>query len=117
MVAEQVSNPLVALGYISGFILIIKKRVIQKILEPLKYVGRTALSTYLIQSIFFTFLLYGYGGQLLGDYSITQLFIVANIFFTIQIWASLVWLKYFRFGLFEYVWRCLTYKTFLKLKK
>ncbi|MBN1414974.1 MAG: DUF418 domain-containing protein, partial [Bacteroidales bacterium] len=34
----------------------------------------------------------------------------------LQIIASNIWLKYFQFGPLEWIWRCLTYKKWLKIR-
>jgi uncharacterized protein len=67
------------------------------------------LTIYLSGTLMFTLLFYGYGfGQLylLGPVATTA---YAVLFFVLQVVFSIWWLRYFRFGPVEWIWRCLTY--------
>jgi len=68
-----------------------------------------ALTNYLAQSILsgFIFLSFGLGlyGQLNGYY----LYFVVAAIWLIQITWSSIWLRHFRFGPFEWLWRSLSY--------
>lgn len=78
-------------------------------LAPLGSAGRMGLTCYLTQSIAGTFLYYGYG---LGFYkSLGKLagLLVAVVLFSLQIVVSCWWLRHFRFGPFEWLWRSMTY--------
>jgi uncharacterized protein len=81
----------------------------QKILYPLSYLGRMALTNYLTQSIAFTIVFYGYGFGLAGSSSVALMFAVAIAFIPLQIIFSRWWLNRFRFGPAEWLWRSLTY--------
>ncbi|PTY37567.1 hypothetical protein BGP77_13805 [Saccharospirillum sp. MSK14-1] len=68
-------------------------------------IGKTALSNYLLQSLMATSLFYGFGLGWFQQCSFSQLVLV-----TIGIWAcngvlTLVWLRYFRLGPVEWLWR------------
>jgi uncharacterized protein len=72
-------------------------------------VGRTALSNYLLQSLICTFIFYGFGLGLYGSVErIGQMGIIAGIW-VVQLLISPLWLKYFRFGPVEWLWRSLSY--------
>ena len=76
---------------------------------PLAAVGRMALTIYLLQSLMFTTLFYGYGfGQvyMIGPAAVLT---YAIVFFAIQIIIANWWLTHFRFGPMEWLWRSLTY--------
>jgi uncharacterized protein len=68
-----------------------------------------ALTNYLIQSILCTTLFYGYGGGLFGQLNRTALFGVVIAIWILQLIYSPTWLKHFRFGPAEWLWRSLTY--------
>jgi len=68
-----------------------------------------ALTVYLSGTLMFTTLYYGYGfGQLylLGP---AKTFAFAVVFFVVQLAFCSWWLRRFRFGPMEWVWRSLTY--------
>jgi uncharacterized protein len=78
--------------------------------------GRMALSNYLLQCIILSLLFYGYGLAWYGEVGrASQMWIVLAILL-IQIPLSALWLRTFAFGPFEWFWRCLTYKEWVKLR-
>lgn len=68
-----------------------------------------ALTTYLSQSVVCTLLFYGYGLGWYGSVSFTGMFLITIILFSCQMAASSWWLKRFRFGPVEWLWRRPTY--------
>lgn len=94
---------LLALGYLSTVVLSVDK------LRFLAPAGRMALTNYLTQSLFWTWMFYGHGVGLWGEVPRSAQVILALVFFAIQIVLSQWWLKRFRFGPAEWVWRSLTY--------
>jgi uncharacterized protein len=72
-------------------------------------VGRMALSNYLLHSLLCTFIFYGFGLGLYGSVErIGQIGIVAGIWI-LQLLISPLWLRYFRFGPAEWLWRTMSY--------
>jgi len=88
----------------------------KKVLSPLKYVGRMALTNYIMQSFIGLILFSSIGFKLYETLSPSEALILAIIVFIVQIIWSKVWLKYFRFGPLEWVWRCLTYKELIPIR-
>jgi len=72
-------------------------------------VGRMALTNYLLQSIAFSTLFYGYGFGLWGQVPRAQQVLLVLAFFVVQVLLSRCWLARFRYGPVEWVWRALTY--------
>ncbi|MFS8580549.1 MAG: DUF418 domain-containing protein, partial [Novibacillus thermophilus] len=73
-------------------------------------VGRTAFSNYILQSIVCTLIFYNVGLGLYGSvYPFAGLILSIAIFIG-QLVISHVWLKYFRTGPLEWVWRFITYR-------
>ncbi|WP_271764834.1 DUF418 domain-containing protein [Aquimarina algiphila] len=87
------------------------------ILSPLKYVGRMALTNYLMQSLIGLILFSSIGFKLYETLSPSVALFTAIVVFVFQLILSKVWLNYYRFGPLEWIWRCLTYKELLPIKK
>jgi uncharacterized protein len=99
----------VALGYIGVVMLICKSTCLRRITGRFAAAGRMALTNYLLQAIICTTIFYGHGLGLFGQVERTgQILIVFGVWI-IQLWVSPVWLRYFRFGPAEWIWRSLTY--------
>lgn len=88
----------------------------KKLLSPLRYVGRMALTNYIMQSFIGLILFSSIGFKLYETLSPSQTFGIAILVFLIQILISKIWLLYFKFGPLEWAWRCLTYKKLLSIK-
>ena len=99
----------VALGHVGLIMLIVQSGAIGWLTTRLAAVGRMALSNYLFDSIACTTLFYGYGFGLFGHINRTGLAAIVLTFWIIQLLASPIWLKYFRYGPAEWLWRSLTY--------
>jgi uncharacterized protein len=72
-------------------------------------VGRLALTNYLLQSLLCTFVFYGHGLGLYGSVDRTGQVAVAAGIWSLQLIASPLWLRYFRYGPAEWLWRSLAY--------
>ena len=108
---------LMALGYIGVIMLMTKASTRSFLAQKLAAVGRTALSTYLLQSIICGFIFYGHGLGLFGDLDRS-----AQAVFVLGIWIfniafANIWLHYFQYGPFEWLWRSLTYGKAQRLYK
>ncbi len=90
---------------------------LKTILSPLKYVGRMALTNYLMQSFIGLILFSSIGFKLYETLSPSETLLLAVIVFIFQIIISKIWLNYYRFGPLEWIWRCLTYKELIPIKK
>ena len=100
-----------ALGfaYAATLLLLLQKSIWRQRLEPLSFVGRTSLSNYLLQSLIFTLLYYGYGGGLYARVPLSVSVLLALALYTLQILASRWWLSQHAQGPMEALWRRLTY--------
>ena len=100
---------LVAFGHIGLVMCVIRSGVAQQLVQQFTNVGRMAFTNYLMHSAVLTTVFYGYGLGLYGRVPrIWQMaFVVAVIGF--QLWFSSFWLRRFRFGPMEWLWRSLTY--------
>ena len=100
---------LLAGAYIAGIMLWCRHRTNGVITSSLAAVGRTAFSNYLLQTVLATFIFYGHGLGLFATLSRIELLGIVVLIWTIQVPLSVIWLRYFRFGPVEWVWRTLTY--------
>lgn len=98
-------------AYLAGIMLWCRHRVDGLVTGAFAAVGRTAFSNYLLQTVVGTALFYGHGLGLFGTLSRIELLGVVLFIWAIQILLSVLWLRYFRFGPVEWVWRTLTYGT------
>jgi len=105
----EITNIFLGFSYILLVLILSKVSVFKNILGPLKYVGRMALTNYLMQSVIFTTIMYSYGLGKFGSFQPWQLVVFAVVVFVIQIFISRIWLQNFRFGPLEWIWRKLTY--------
>jgi uncharacterized protein len=100
---------LVALGHVGALIFIYKSGALAWLTRPLAAVGRMALSNYLMHTLICTTIFYGYGLRLFARLDRVQLMGVVIAIWAVQLWYSPIWLKHFRFGPAEWLWRSLTY--------
>lgn len=116
MVVGYFSGIVVSTFYVTSAVLLFKKGKFKTIGKHFGYVGKMALTNYLMQSFICTFIFWGFGLGLFGQIEfVSGLFIALGIF-TFQIFASKIWLHYYKYGPFEWVWRKFTYKNKLLLR-
>ena len=112
-----IGGPLLCFLYVVGLGLLVNEPRWRSRLAPITAVGRLSLTNYLLQSVVCTTLFYGYGFGLYGHLSVVANFLIALGVFGLQILASIWWLKYFRFGPLEWLWRSFTYGRWQPLPK
>ena len=98
-----VAGVILPLGYLATVVLASRR------LAFLAPAGRMALSNYLLQSIVWTLVFYGYGLDLWQEIDRLWHPLLVVGFFALQVAASYWWLKQFRFGPAEWLWRSITY--------
>ena len=106
----------VSAGYIGLLMLLARSGALAWLQKALAAVGRTALSNYLLQTILATAIFYGHGLGLFGSVErVGQIGIVVAIWL-VQLVVSPLWLRYYRFGPFEWLWRSLSYWRFQPMR-
>lgn len=103
--AHAFSRELLALGYLFLFNGVYQRFLMQRANDPLSSVGRLALSNYLFQSIVAGFLFNGYGLGLHGQLVRSELWPLVLAVWAVQLVASVLWLRRFRQGPMEALWR------------
>ncbi|MEE4638347.1 MAG: DUF418 domain-containing protein [Wenzhouxiangella sp.] len=106
-----VGAPALAFGYLA---LVVMNRHRLAWLAP---AGRMALTNYLLQSLFWTWVVYGYGLGLGPVIPPALSPILVTAFFLLQVVGSRLWLERFRFGPAEWAWRSLTYLSLQPIRK
>jgi uncharacterized protein len=99
----------VALGHIGVVMLVYKSGYLTWLTRRLATVGQMALSNYFMQTLVCCFLFNGYGLGWYGHLQRYQLLGVVFAVWAVQLALSPVWLRFFRFGPMEWLWRSLTY--------
>ena len=108
---------LLALAYIGGVMLLCQAKGLFAIKRPLAAVGRMAFTNYLMHTVICTIIFYGHGFGLFGKVSRTWQMVIVLFIFAFQLWLCPWWLKHFRFGPVEWLWRSLTYRKIQPMKK
>lgn len=85
-------------------------------LQKLEPYGRMGLTNYSMQGIVGVLLMGSYGLKLCQGSLLTAL-VIFIIFFIIQAIISFYWLKKYRYGPMEYIWRLCTERKFIPLNK
>jgi len=99
----------VALAHAAVVLMIVKSGSLAWVIRPLARVGQTALSNYLGTSVLVTLLFNGYGLGLFAKLPFYRLFYVVAAVWAVNLLLSTLWLRHFRFGPMEWLWRTLTY--------
>jgi uncharacterized protein len=100
---------LTTLAYGGGIILIHQTGLGGRALRPLSAVGRTALTVYLLQSVVYSTMFLGYGLGWDIRMGLPSILGITVVIYLAEVVVCNLWMKYFRFGPAEWVWRSLTY--------
>ena len=101
---------LVAGGYIGLVTLYVRWRPRGPVTRAFAAVGRTAFTNYLLQTLVATTLFYGHGLGLFGSVSRAEALVFVAAVWVAQVALSVLWLRVFRYGPVEWLWRTLTYQ-------
>lgn len=97
--------PIFAFAYVAGFALIADTRPGKTLIALFAPAGKIALTNYVFQSMAMSFLLYGYGFGLGARLRQGELLILAIAIFTLQLALSHWYLRSYRQGPLEWIWR------------
>lgn len=107
VVFHLIGGPALCFAYASGIVLLVGGG--SRRLHRLAPVGRTALTNYLLQSVVLALLFYGYGLGWFGRIYPLQMAGIVFVLYAAQVVASTAWLRRFRYGPAEWLWRAGTY--------
>jgi len=121
---QSVLSSLLSLGilsttafYVSILVIAYINFGLNKFFAALQALGKMTLTNYLMVSAFLIILLYGFGFNKLGELPIHIIWFYAIVWLFVEIMFSTYWLKQFRYGPTEWIWRQLTYWKRLQLRK
>tara|TARA_R110002072_G_scaffold42064_12_gene118106 strand:- start:49099 stop:50250 length:1152 start_codon:yes stop_codon:yes gene_type:complete len=114
-VAQPIGVPL-GLGYAALVIALSKCASARLICIPLAAVGRMALTNYFLQTILCTTFFYGYGFGHYASIDFPRLWLVIAVVWSINILFSMLWLRFFTMGPFEWIWRVMTYRKLVAIR-
>jgi uncharacterized protein len=106
-----------AIFYATSMAIFSQKTFWRKIFAPLVVVGRMSLSNYLFQSVLCTLLFYNYGLGLYGSVRPFYGLLLTIVIYCLQMILSKLWLKRYRMGPMEWIWRTLTYGQKQQLRR
>lgn len=113
----ELSRTLRSLGIFGGIMLLFKSgwfNWLKKLMQP---VGQMAFTNYLMQSFLCLVIFYGIGFGMYGKLERYQIYYVVGAIWILEIIWSHLWLRYYRYGPLEWLWRSLTYWKRQPLKK
>jgi uncharacterized protein len=80
-------------------------------------VGRMAFTNYVMQSVIFGWVFYGYGLGLFGRLGVAAALAIGTVVYALQVAFSILWLRRYRFGPLEWLWRSATYGVWQPLRR
>jgi uncharacterized protein len=100
---------LMALGYVALLLTLWKAAIMTGFAARFAAVGRTAFTSYILQTLICTTIFYGHGLGLFASLNrVQQLVLTVAVWIVLLILAP-IWLRRFRYGPLEWLWRTLTY--------
>ena len=100
---------LLVMAHAAAIILMYRAGIAEGLFRRLEAVGQMAFTNYIMHSVICTFFFFGYGLNYYGELQYYQLYYLVAAIWIVQLIISPIWLRYFRFGPLEWLWRSLTY--------
>ncbi|HEX5654097.1 MAG TPA: DUF418 domain-containing protein, partial [Chitinophagaceae bacterium] len=113
----ELSRTLRSLGIFGFIMLLYKSGWFKWLFALMRPVGQMAFTNYMMQSLIGAVLFFGIGFGLFDQLQRYQIYYVVLAVWIVEIAWSHIWLRYFRFGPLEWLWRSLTYWKKQPLKK
>lgn len=108
---------LLVVAHASGIILMYQAGLASGLFRRLEAVGQMAFTNYIMHSLICTWFFFGYGLNYYGELEYYQLYFLVAAIWIAQLIISPIWLRSFRFGPLEWMWRSLTYGRLQPLKR
>ncbi|OPA73923.1 hypothetical protein BVG16_26135 [Paenibacillus selenitireducens] len=114
---EVYVGAILSVCYVTTLMRLLQIKFVQRILCPLKYYGRMALTNYIGQTVIILGL--GHVLNLFGRVTPIQTTLLCIGIYAVQMLFSWMWLRYFRMGPLEWIWRICTYLqvSFVQVQK
>ena len=115
-----ISGYALSLAYMAAIVLLMQGKL-ARWLNYLAPVGRMALSNYILSSVLGTLFFYGYGLGMMKEFGPAGSPLFEMIFvlgaFGLQVALSHLWLRHFRYGPLEWLWRSLSYLSWQPMRQ
>ena len=108
-ILEQAGLLGLASAYVGIAVLLIQRPRWRRVLGVIAPAGRMPLTTYYSQSVICTFVFYGWGLGQAGKIGVAGTIGLALVIFAGQVAIAHLWLRSFRFGPLEWLWRTAVY--------
>jgi uncharacterized protein len=106
---NMIGGPCLALAYFGTVVLLATGPLAGTPARLLSNVGRLGLTNYLSQTLIATFIAYHWGLRMFGEINHVERIGLVLVIYAAQIALSALYLKFFRIGPMEWLWRSLTY--------
>jgi uncharacterized protein len=100
---------ILAIGYAASVLCLAALSPLRRWLDPIGALGRMAFTNYLMQSVIFGWIFFSYGLGLFGKLAPAPALLLGVTVYAVQVVVSSWWLRHFRFGPIEWLWRTLMY--------
>ena len=111
----ELGGVILACGYAATILAWVSFPAGERMLAWAAPVGRMAFTNYLTQSLLLGWIFYGYGLGLFGRLSVVTAFAIGVAVYAAQIVFSAWWLRRYRYGPLEWLWRSLMYGKWQKM--
>lgn len=116
VVSASIGVPLLALGY-AAMLALAFQGAGHRVLAPLGWAGRMALTNYLTHSVLMVWIFYGIGLGMFGRVGPAGTTVLSLLICLAQVPLSALWLSRFQFGPVEWLWRQFTYRRRIALRR
>ncbi|MGB8399752.1 DUF418 domain-containing protein [Bradyrhizobium sp.] len=117
VLVERLGTVLLACGYGAAIIWATEKARGRNLLAWAAPIGRMAFTNYLMQSVIFGWLFYGYGLGLFGRLGVAAALAIGIGVYVLQVALSAYWLQRYLYGPVEWLWRGAMYGTWQPLRR
>lgn len=105
----RLATIILALGYGAAVMVLVQRPIAGGVLGVFAPIGRMAFTNYVMQSLIFGFIFFGYGLGQFGQLGAAHTLVIGVAVYAAQMLLSTWWLSRFRFGPLEWLWRTVMY--------
>lgn len=115
--ANAFTPVLLALGYGAAIMALMQLSAARRVLSIFAPAGRMAFSNYVLQSVIFGLIFFGYGFGQFGRMGAATALVIGVAVYIAQMFLSRLWLRHYCFGPVEWLWRTLMYGAAQPIRK
>ena len=108
---------LLALSYIHILSYLYQMSFFKKAFKGFAYVGRMSFTNYLMHTFFGYLIFYPFFSGYFGTMGLVEISLLALCLYTLQIFISILWFRFFIIGPLEWAWRSLILKKLMPIRK